>query len=148
MKRHKSLYKLSHSHHHGLVLAQLIKKNAPAYKDLPVTLEGKIKYTKKAFEQDLLPHFYDEEKILFPMLYGKSREADAECDEIKEEHRRIKELVELLDKSNDKEKVLDDLGNLLTAHIRKEEKGVFMKAQSILTEDELSKLRILLEGKE
>jgi len=41
IKRDKALHILSHDHHHGLILAQLIKKGSPQYKNLPNTTEGK-----------------------------------------------------------------------------------------------------------
>ena len=71
MKRHKALIPLSHDHHHGLLLAQLIKKNAPDYKGLPKDLNGKIKYTIDIYNSSLKQHFDDEEKILFPAVTGK-----------------------------------------------------------------------------
>lgn len=54
MKRHKALIPLSHDHHHGLLLAQLVKKNVPDYKGLHKNLEGKIKYILSAIEKKLL----------------------------------------------------------------------------------------------
>ena len=62
MKRHKALIPLSHDHHHGLLLPQLIKKNAPDYKGLPKDLEGKINYTLETYNSSLKNHFDDEEK--------------------------------------------------------------------------------------
>jgi len=71
MERHKALHSLSHDHHHGLILAQLIKKGSPEYPYLPKTLGGKIEYAISFYNDELVRHFKDEENILFPIV--KSR---------------------------------------------------------------------------
>ena len=63
MKRHTALIPLSQDHHHGLLLAQLIKKNAPEYKGLPKDLIGKMNYTNDIYNTELEHHFEDEEKL-------------------------------------------------------------------------------------
>jgi iron-sulfur cluster repair protein YtfE (RIC family) len=142
MKRHPSLIALSHDHHHGLMLAQLIKKGAPEYKGLPTDTIGKVKYAKEAWEKELKLHFNNEEKILFPFVKDKDEDLDKLIGEILEEHKQIKALLKNLDTSQNKEEVLNDLGILLEQHIRKEERQVFKMIQ-LLFEDELNEL----EGK-
>lgn len=140
MRRHKSIINLSRDHHHGLILAQLIKKNAPHFKNLPDTLEGKIEYTLNAYTADLLPHFKKEEEILFPLVKGKYKKIDSIVDQLYNEHKLIKGLVKRLQKDNDKEEILNELGNLLTQHIRKEERDLFEQLQNVLTKEELDNL--------
>jgi hemerythrin-like domain-containing protein len=142
MKRHPSLIALSHDHHHGLMLAQLIKKGAPEYKGLPTDIIGKVKYAKEAWEKELKLHFKNEEEILFPFVKNKDVDLDKLIEGILEEHKQIKSLVKNLDTSENKEEVLNDLGILLEKHIRKEERQVFKMIQ-MLFEDELNEL----EGK-
>ena len=142
MKRHPSLIALSHDHHHGLMLAQLIKKGAPEYKGLPTDIIGKVKYAKEAWEKELKLHFKNEEEILFPFVKNKNVDLDKLIEGILEEHKQIKSLVKNLDTSENKEEVLNDLGILLEKHIRKEERQVFKMIQ-MLFEDELNEL----EGK-
>ena len=142
MKRHPSLIALSHDHHHGLMLAQLIKKGAPEYKGLPTDIIGKVKYAKEAWEKELKLHFKNEEEILFPFVKNKDVDLDKLIEGILEEHKQIKSLVKNLDTSENKEEVLNDLGILLEKHIRKEERQVFKMIQ-LLFEDELNEL----EGK-
>lgn len=139
MKRHKCLVALSHDHHHGLMLAQLIKKGAPEYKDLPKDLYSKIKYTKNSWENELKLHFENEEKILFPFVKGKDNQLDILISEIIEEHLTIKNLVKDLDYSDKDEEKLNDLGIALENHIRKEERVIFQKIQ-LLFKDELNQL--------
>ena len=142
MKRHISLIPLSQDHHHGLMLAQLIKKGAPEYKDLPTDIAGKVKYTKDIWENELKQHFTNEEKILFPVMKGKDEEIDILIEEILEEHIKIKSLVADLNKTENYETTLNNLGILLEQHIRKEERQLFVKIQTLF-ENELNDL----EGK-
>jgi iron-sulfur cluster repair protein YtfE (RIC family) len=140
MKRHKSLIIVSHDHYHGLQLAQLIKKNAPKFKNLPNDLEGKKNYTISFYENDLLHHFYLEENIIMPAVKGKDKEIDQLFDEILLEHREIEKFVESLKINKNAEDILDELGKLLQEHIRKEEQILFRKIQEQLSEEELQKL--------
>lgn len=140
MKRHKSLYSLSHDHHHGLILANLIKKNAPKYKNLPDTIDGKKEYTINFYNVELVKHFKQEEGILFPSAKGKNEEIDSLIDEIISEHRKIESLVESLKTKSDQVEILDQLGNLLESHIRKEERNLFPEIEKILSENELEQL--------
>jgi iron-sulfur cluster repair protein YtfE (RIC family) len=146
VKRHKSLHILSHDHHHGLILAQLIKKGSPQYKNLPNTTEGKKDYSIKFYYDELIKHFDDEENILFPVVNGKDDEMDNFIEDIIIEHKKIKQLINQLESDEDVENTLDELGNILELHIRKEERDLFMKIQEILTEDELSALENQLTG--
>jgi iron-sulfur cluster repair protein YtfE (RIC family) len=140
MRRHDSLIPLSHDHHHGLVLAQLIKSDAPAYKKLPKTLESKVEYTKNFYENDLKYHFYEEEKILYPSIKNKNKELEKLFKEIFREHSEITSLIYSLTSSDKQEEILNKLGLLLESHIRKEERKLFPAVQKFLTLDELDGL--------
>ncbi len=138
IKRDKALHILSHDHHHGLILAQLVKKGSPKYKNLPETTEGKKDYSIRFYNDELIKHFEDEEKILLPVVNGKDDEINNLIEEIITEHKKIKQLINRLDSDEGVENTLDELGNILESHIRKEERNLFMKIQEILTEDELT----------
>jgi len=146
IKRHKALHILSHDHHHGLILAQLIKKGSPQYKNLPDTTEGKKDYSIKFYNDELIKHFEDEEKILFPVVKGKDDEINNLFEEIITEHKKIKQLINHLKSDEDVENTLDELGHILESHIRKEERILFGKIQEVLTEDELTALENQLNG--
>lgn len=135
MKRHKSLIGLSHDHHHGLLLAQLIKKGAPTYKNLPQNTEEKVLYTKDRWENELKYHFENEENILFPFVKDKDDELDKLIIEIVSEHFKIKKLILDLDNSLDKDETLNSLGILLESHIRKEERKLFPLIESVFKMD-------------
>ena len=135
MKRHKSLIALSHDHHHGLLLAQLIKKGAPNYNGMPTDLLGKINYTKESWENELKLHFANEENILFPFVKNRDPEIDRLLIEIVAEHIKIKSLVEKLDNLNNIEETLNKLGIMLETHIRKEERQLFPLIESVFKID-------------
>jgi iron-sulfur cluster repair protein YtfE (RIC family) len=140
MKRHPALYQLSHDHHQGLILAQQLKRGAPQYKGLPETLEGKMDYAISFYNTELVKHFEDEEKILFPAVIKRDGEVDKIIEEVISEHRKMEFLVNDLRAKNDVAKLMDELGKLLENHIRKEERVLFPKIQEIMTEDELNQI--------
>jgi len=140
LKRDKALHILSHDHHQGLILSQIIKKGSPKYRNLPETKEGKKDYTIRFYNDELIKHFEDEEKILFPIVKGKDDEIDNLFEEIITEHKNIKYLITQLESDSDVEDTMNELGYLLESHIRKEERNLFMKIQEILSDDELNHL--------
>ena len=137
MKRHPSLYTLSHDHHQGLILAQQLKKGAPQYKGMPSTLDGKKEYTISFYKADLKKHFLDEEEILFPAAKNKNAVVVKLITDLISEHRKMETLIRDLEKTDQLENVLDELGWLLEKHIRKEERELFMEIEKVLSEEEL-----------
>jgi iron-sulfur cluster repair protein YtfE (RIC family) len=142
MKRHKALHTLSHEHHHGLLLAQLIKYGSPDYKDLPKTLSGKKDYTLRIFKRELIPHFKKEEEILFPLSKDKSDRIKALINELIKQHKKVYSLIEKIEVTDSVEEYLNELGMLLESHIRLEERELFQEIQKYLTEAELNKLEV------
>ena len=140
MKRHKALYSLSHEHHNGLMLAQLVKANSPEYKGLPKTIEDKKHYAVKFFEENLIPHFKKEEDIFFPSARGKSEKIEKLVEELIQQPNKIDSLIEIIKSSAQPEVELDELGKLLESHIRKEERELFQLVQKVFSADELEKL--------
>lgn len=139
MKRHKSIIPLSREHHKVLVLAQLLKNEGPDYKNLPADPEGKAKYAKEIFDNIIAGHARKEEQILFPIARGMDKETRELVQVLIGEHKMIRELVVQLQKEPDEE-VMDKLGKLLEDHVRKEERILFEKVQSHLTEEELESM--------
>jgi len=140
LKRHNALHILSHDHHQGLILAQLIKKDSPHYKKLPHTTEGKKDFTIRFYNYELIKHFEDEEKILFSFVKGKDNDIDKLIEEIITEHKKIRQLINQLEPGEDVENTMDELGHILESHIRKEERNLFGKIQEVLSEDQLAAL--------
>ena len=134
MKRHKTIIPLSHDHHVMLKMAQGIKKNFIKTNLGTSSINNKIKHVVHSYNTELLPHFNHEETILFPLAKGRDAELDKMIDEIIEEHDKIGELISEIEVGN-KEQNLDDLGFLLEAHIRREEREVFSKIEELLGND-------------
>lgn len=140
IKRHNALAPLSRDHHQGLILAQLIKKDAPEYKDLPKSIPDKVKYTINHYKNELVKHFTKEEELLYPAVKNKSNEIDELFKEIILEHKKINKLVLQLESGKNKTDILNELGVLLELHIRKEERLLFEKIQNLLSDEELTRL--------
>ena len=138
MKRHETLAPLSREHHGALILAQLLKKDAPPYKGLPEP-EGKRDYALQFFKTDLQTHFIKEEKILDQV---KQCHVDIEklTREIKAEHVQLKILFASLEHSKNLSAALDNLGILLETHIRKEERVLFPLIQEHCPNEILEKI--------
>jgi len=137
MKRHPALIPLSQDHHHGLLLAQLLKRNAPEYHGLPKDLPGKMNFAKDMFHKELDHHFRDEEEFVFPYLKGKDIDLDNLISVILNEHIILKEKILTLNENPNLIDQLDEIGIILSEHIRKEERDLFEKIPQVLSEDEL-----------
>ncbi|MDP4192289.1 MAG: hemerythrin domain-containing protein [Bacteroidota bacterium] len=145
MKRNKTLIPLSHDHHHGLLLAQMLRKNALEYRTLPNLPDQKAKYAIDFFYSDLIKHFRLEEDILYPFVKGLDRSLDEMFIEIISEHKKIEEYINKLKNNNEIIEIIDimdTLGKLLESHIRKEEKIVFPKIELVLGEEKLRQLDV------
>lgn len=143
MKRHESLIPLSREHHDGLILAQLMKKNAPAYRGLPQSLEEKVKYAKQFYRYDLLKHF-EKEELLLKRIRPLGEQLAVVADTIENEHIKLHELFSALDLPGDKEDQLNEAGLMLEAHIRKEERELFPLIENLCSAELLQELRHLL----
>lgn len=146
MKRHNSIADLSRDHQKGLMLAQLLKKDAPHYKGLPADMNGKMKYALQTFQNDLIQHFKDEENILFPAAKGKSIQADKLIDELIEDHKFFYEKFPALHNCANLIDEMDSIGRKLEAHIRNEERILFNLIQELLNEEELEIIRTEIEN--
>jgi len=133
MKRHPSLAPLSRQHHPALILSQLLKKNAPAYKGMPTDTEGKMLYATRFYQSDLVPHFADEEKV-FEKLNNINPLLDAAIKEIVEEHVLLHQLFAGIPGQTDAVTYLDELGHTLEKHIRKEDRELFPMIEQLVDE--------------
>jgi iron-sulfur cluster repair protein YtfE (RIC family) len=139
MKRHEALAPLSREHHDALILAQLLKKNAPVYKGLPQLPEDKAKYATDFYHSNLQKHFKQEEQMLEKVKQYDSKIAEI-TPEIVYEHEQLKQLFISLDKTADLETIMDTLGKALEAHVRKEERILFPLIQEHCPEEILNSI--------
>lgn len=124
MKRHETLAPLSRDHHEALILAQLLKKGAPAYKNLPTGPNEKAAYAVNFYINHLEKHFLQEETML-QKVKTYNRDIEKLTEEIINEHQYLKTIFLSLDKTENPAVTLDILGTALENHIRKEERILF-----------------------
>jgi hypothetical protein len=141
MKRNDALAQLSRDHHHGLVIAQRLRRATPTTADAAreafLTFwadEGRI-------------HFRAEEEHLLPAL---ARHQPPTHDAIV---RVLTDHVDLRRRATDLAadptpacEDLSDLGDRLHAHIRHEERVLFPLIEASLTTDELAALATVLDS--
>jgi iron-sulfur cluster repair protein YtfE (RIC family) len=139
MKRHEALVPLSREHHGALILAQLIKKGAPVYKGLPTDTDGKVNHAVNFYKHDLILHFSKEEAVLEKVKHAHA-DIETTATEIMREHDILKKGFLSLETATDKQTALDELGYLLEAHIRKEERILFPLIQEYCSEELLGEL--------
>jgi len=142
MRRHEKLIPLSREHHEMLLLAQLLKKDAPPYKGLPCSLPEKLKYASGIFLSLIESHFQREEEMLFPVVMKASIANDL-IEQLVAEHQKItqhfKKIISgtIADKKN-----VHNLAVLLESHIRKEERQFFQLIQQELPSHLLDNLNL------
>ena len=136
MKRHPVLVPLSREHHDSLILAQLLKKDAPAYKGLPTDPSTKSVYALHKFNSVLKDHFAKEEAMLEKANHFHA-EIQGLARDIIREHNVLAKLFLQLDQSSDLIGAMDTLGHLLEEHIRKEERILFPLIQKYVPEETL-----------
>ncbi len=140
MKRHSSLAILSREHHDALILAQLLKKGAAAYKGLPTDLDGKAAYAGRIYKDKLKTHFEEEEQVVIRKIKGTNADLDKMAGEITEEHKELRSSFEAIKNTKDLAPYLDKLGHALEQHIRKEERNFFPLIQELCSEQQLTEI--------
>jgi hemerythrin-like domain-containing protein len=73
----------------------------------------------------LVCHFRAEEEVLFPSLRSSVPQCAALIDELLRQHDRLRRAMPQLEAGTGLAKLIFDLGDLLEAHIRKEERELF-----------------------
>ncbi|HLS36282.1 MAG TPA: hemerythrin domain-containing protein [Bacillota bacterium] len=139
LKRHESLQPLSRHHMEALHLALKLRRAGTEKSDL--TLEELQQELKNFWEPNGQEHFREEEEILLP-TYAQYKDINQpEIIEMLLEHVEIRSLVkQILAMDDIDETVMHKLGELLDAHVRKEERIIFERIQKELPEDVLIEL--------
>lgn len=145
MKRHEALAPLSREHHDGLILAQLLKKNAPPYRGLPTDLPGKLGYAREVFSDVLDKHFIQEEQVLHA-ISGRNHKIDEMSNEIISEHDNLRRMFKKLGMYGKLEEDLDALGHALETHIRKEERELFPMIQEHASASDMQYIHQITAG--
>ena len=142
MKRHEVLIPFSKEHHEILVMAQLLKVDAPDYPKLPNDILGKIKYAVSVYSSILKPHIDFEEEELFPLISGVSEEIDQLIYMLQDDHTEIENLFQKIQGEANQAWLMDELGKLIEQHVRQEERELFELIQKHADEPLLHKIAL------
>lgn len=136
IKRSQQLAPLSREHHDGLLFAWKIRQGI----ENGTPLDLIRKYAIWFWQHHIKPHFFQEEKILVPCMPAN----DPLSVRMLEEHDKIRELILGLNDEADK-RTLTILSDLLNAHIRFEERELFVYLEKILSPEQLDTVFTQLE---
>jgi hypothetical protein len=148
MKRHPSLFALSHHHQHVLVQAKKLGRVTDQVG------EAKRLELARGFLTLWIPagiqHFRQEEEILLPVMARYAGLDHPFFVRLSHEHLEIRSLIDSISDSLQSNQApmaetLSRLGQLLDAHIRFEEHEVFPFAESLLPEEDLERIRSRME---
>jgi len=134
MFRDRSLIPLSHDHQHALALSVHIRRalsGATAESAVQTLANSVISH----FETEMRGHFECEEAVLFPALVG-IEDTRLLIAELVRQHRDLAALVDQLRWQPD-DRLLESFAELLTPHVRKEERVVFEEAQRLLSREQM-----------
>ena len=134
MKRADALLQLSREHHTALSIAQRVKRTLGAGTATEVAALAEA--CAQRFVAELEPHFLDEERWLLPALENAGEHALVA--RTLDEHRRLRSLAAAL-AAGDLEP-LAEFAEMLSAHVRFEERELFERAQQVIPADELGRL--------
>jgi hypothetical protein len=125
MKRHSQLVPLSKDHHQQLLLARLLRDDAPPYKGLPSTPADKVAFAQQQYQLQIPRHFQLEEKLFSAVNSYADRELK---DLLNKQHiyqKRLKSMFREISVND-----LDRTGRFLEEAIRHEERILFQAIQS------------------
>lgn len=136
IKRHEALKPLSRHHMVGLHVA--LKLGRAGKKESKLTDEEIKKDVKEFWVPGGQQHFREEEEILLP-TYAEHASVDRpEITEMLTEHVKIRSLInKVLNTDSIDIETMHELGTMLEAHIRKEERVIFPMIEKALPEDVL-----------
>jgi len=131
MLRDASLIPLSHQHHNGLALCVMTRRSLAT----DTSAQNLAKLARRVvdrYELELFNHFEIEEQVLFPACGEMPLIA-----ELIAEHRTLEALVEHL-RTQPSPELLKEFCELLSSHIRREEKELFEEIQRTLPRETLN----------
>lgn len=134
MKRDRRLHPLSWGHHHGLVFAsRLSAATARPNADLGALVDQ----TRAFWDSDLRGHFAAEEALLVPAARASGDSCAKPIARMLEEHARFRALLQSAEAEpadSARSTALAEFAELLTAHIRFEERELFPQIENALSE--------------
>ena len=141
MLRDKNLVPLSRQHQHALALCVRIQR---AMLSTPAELAAWQTEIQRHFEQEIQYHFAAEETNLFPVA-RKVPELAAVVDELLAEHGRLRTYFANATSRTLEREGLRQFAELLSLHIRKEERQLFEGMQERMTPEQLQRIGLELD---
>ncbi len=136
MLRDRNLVPLSRQHQHALALCVRIDR---ALRESTVTLAFWHEEISHDFHHEIQFHFAAEEQVLFPSA-RRFAELGTLVDELIADHGELRMLFAQAKDSTMEIAALRRFADLLSSHIRKEERQLFEQMQTILSADEMNAL--------
>jgi len=133
MLRDPSLIPLSHQHHNGLVLC-LMTRRSLAQDPSAENVTKQARRIVDRYELELINHFEIEEQVLFPACGPMPL-----VDTLVAEHRAMEALIPAI-RTAPTGDLLEQFCELLSTHIRREEKELFEVVQQSLPRDVLDRV--------
>lgn len=135
LKRHAALQSYSRDHHFGLLLAWKLRKGCSK----GIANKRIQDYLQCSLHAELLPHFRDEEQFLLTHL----PKGDEYANRTLQEHAALENLAQSWNEKPATQEELLRFADLLDAHIRFEERGLFSYLQSQLDASTLQQLEAI-----
>jgi quercetin dioxygenase-like cupin family protein len=141
MKRHQALVSFSHDHHEALVAARRLRRGA----DAPDPIAAVTSFLT-FFAASAVPHFREEEELLFPHVVDAEVAQDLVVQALLEHQRlyaaaaELRELVARASDSGDVSGLMREVATLLETHVRFEERQLFPLIEELLSEQVLNNI--------
>lgn len=126
-RRHSSLVPLSKDHFDGLLLAHQLRESRPIMKNWPASEADRGSFVARFYREHLASHFLAEEESLFPLIVAHVPAGKPLVEELLREHRQIERAIGRFEQQDSPAtgQMLEQFGELLEGHIRKEERQLF-----------------------
>jgi hemerythrin-like domain-containing protein len=142
MLRDKNLIPLSHQHQHALALCVRIERASP----IPAgDIDAWQKEIAHIFQSEIHAHFAAEENLVFPAAL-QFDELQTLVSQLISEHGELRRKFTLAAAASMGPNDVSALGQLLSTHIRREERQLFERMQQLLSNEELGRLGSKLQS--
>jgi hypothetical protein len=140
IKRNAAIAEFSRDHHFALLLVWKIREGLKK----SIEAERIGKYVLYYFETELMPHFKDEEELLYSKIPSDNKlRVQAES-----EHKAIYKMISDLQINQADKSLLQNFADILEKHVRFEERQLFNFLQDNTSETELSEIATALKARE
>ena len=134
MKRSAALIPLSHDHQHALDAALRLRRADPA------TVSGAVSHFLDFFEAEGRRHFEIEEDVLVPALPADDPAWSAGVSRLLDDHAALRAMAGEVEAAPQSVELARGLGERLNAHVRFEERELFVMLEERLPASELERI--------